>query len=403
MNETARIGVLEEPGFVQGKQKQAINALNRHDIDVWLVFVREGTEGILTSLITGVEYIVQNAVFMLTAEGKRIAILEPIDIQNGAGTFYDTVISYDYDIAKPLRQIIRQLAPKRVALNYSRFEYAADGLSHSMYLRLIDALEDLGFSEKIVSAKDIIVELRAVKTPQERERLRKAADISVQIHKEMTEEMIRPNVKDSELVRFVETRAVELGADAAHTSLAINPLGSNKKGIQNKLINAGETIVSDMIVLYGGYSSDVKWLWFVVDKDHKIPEKLIRQWEACRASFEAGLRALLPGRHGYEVHEEAWAVLEEYGFPRDKHSYGHQVGHGAHDAGPWLGERENLYRPSEGVLKNGMIVTLDPTINRVGVPDPSLYCVGLEVMAEVTDSGGVPLHEDQKEIWTVKF
>lgn len=402
MKKIARIGVLEEPDFVQGKQEQAINALNRHDIDVWLVFVREGTERILTSLIAGVEYIVQNAAFMLTAEGERIAILEPIDIQNGAGAFYDKVISYDYDIAKPLRQIIRQLAPKKVALNFSRFEYAADGLSYGMYLRLMDALEDLGFSEKMVSAKDIIVELRAVKTPQERERLRKAADISVQIHKEMTE-MIRPDVKDSELARFVETRAVDLGATAAHTSLAINPLGSNKKGIHNELVNAGETIVSDMVILYKGYSSDIKWLWFVADKNHKMPEKLIRQWEACRASFEAGLRLLTPGRHGYEVHEEAWAVLEEYGFPRDKHSYGHQVGHGAHDAGPWLGERENPYRPSEGVLKNGMILTLDPTTNRVGTPDPSLYCMGLEVMAEVTDGGGVPLHEDQKEIWTVRF
>jgi len=402
MSKIAGVGVLDDAELVRQKQQQAIKALEDHGIDAWLVFVREGAEQILTSLITGVEYIVQNAAFILTADGQRIAILEPIDIQNGAGTFYDKVISYNYDIAKPLRQIIRQLAPKEVALNFSHFEYAADGLSHGMYLRLIDALEDLGFSEKVVSAKDVIVELRAVKTPQERERLRKAADISVQIHKEMTE-MIEPNVKDSELVRFVETRAVELGANAAHTSLAINPLGSNRKGIRNKLVNAGETIVSDMVVLYKGYSSDIKWLWFVTDKNHKIPEKLIRQWEACRASLEVAQRALRPGRPGYEVHEEAWTVLEEYGFPRDKHSYGHQVGHGAHDAGPWLGERENPYRPSEGVLTNGMIVTLDPTINRVGTPDPTCYCMGIEVMAEVTDDGGVLLHEDQKEIWTVRF
>jgi Xaa-Pro aminopeptidase len=205
----------------------------------------------------------------------------------------------------------------------------------------------------------------------------------------------------------MEKRASDLDVSilpfSGHASIAVNPVGKNRKALLNKPIEPGQTILTDVCVIYKGYTSDIKHLWYVTDNEGGIPEKLLKQWEACRASLKVALRALRPGRPGYEVHEEAWAALEAHGFRRDNHSYGHQVGHKAHDAGPWLGERENLYRPSEGILEKGMIVTLDPTINRVGAPDPTCYCMGIEVMAEVTGDGGVLLHEDQKEIWTVRF
>jgi Xaa-Pro aminopeptidase len=394
--------LVEEADLIRTKQQQAIKALADRDIDAWLIFVREGSEPILTSLISGVEYIVQNAAFIFTASGERIALLEPIDIQNGAGTFFDNVIEFQYDIKTPLREIWQQLDPGRVALDYSRFEFAADGLTYGMYLRLMDALGDLGLAEKMVSAEDIVIALRAVKTEVEKARLKKAAEMTVQLAKDMTD-IIRPGVTDSDLVNFVEEHGPDLGAAAAHASIAANPVGKNKKGPLNKPIEPGETIVSDMGAVYKGYAADIKRLWYVTDGKGGIPDELLKQWEACTSSLDVALKALRPGRPGYEVHEEAWEALETHGFKRDKHSYGHQVGRRAHDAGPWLGERANRYRPAEGILEAGMIVTLDPTINRVGISHPDHYCMGIEAMAEVTQDGGVLLHEAQEDIWAVEF
>ena len=103
------------------------------------------------------------------------------------------------------------------------------------------------------------------------------------------------------------------------------------------------------------------------------------------------------------MHEAAWAKLEELGFPRDRHSYGHQIGRQVHDAGVWLGEADNPYRPAKGRLQAGMVVTLDPTINRVGISREDCYCVGVEDIALVTEAGGVRLHNPQNEVEIVDW
>lgn len=224
----------------------------------------------------------------------------------------------------------------------------------------------------------------------------------MRLAKEMTP-VIRSGVTDSDLVTFRTKRAAELGATEFGVSIAVNPVGENKKRPLDRLIESGQTIVCDMGAPYQGYAADIKFLWYVTKGNEEIPEILQKQWEACADSLDVAIKGLRPGRPGYEVHEEAWAELERHGFPRDQHSYGHQIGCREHDAGPWLGDRANPYRSAEGILQEGMIVTLDPTINRVGMPDPHTFCMGMEVMADVTLSGAVLLHEPQKEIWVVRF
>ncbi len=392
----------EDAALIQQKQQQALGYLRDNDIDAWLVFVREGSEPILTSLIAGPSYIVQNAAFIFTRDGRRIALLEPIDIQNGAGTYFDEVIEFRFDVGHPLRQVWARLDPRRVALNYSATEFAADGLTLGMYRRLLDALGELGLEQRMVSAENLIVAIRAVKTEEERDRLKTAAEITIELAREMSA-ALKPGITDSDLADLVRERATAHGASGASASLAVNGVGKNVKGPLGKVIEPGQTIVSDMGAVYKGYKADIKRLWYVAAGDEPIPEVLRRQWDACQASLAGALKALRPGRPGYEVHEEAWVYVEECGFPRDNHSYGHQIGREAHDAGPWLGERANPYRPAEGRLEAGMVVTLDPTINRVGISRPDAFCMGCEEMAEVTEGGGRLLHEPQDELWVARF
>ncbi len=391
----------QDADLIREKQSQAIAALDRYDIDAWLIFVREGGDSHIVSTIAGPDFIVQNAALIFTRDGRRIAILEPIDIQNGAGTHFSEVLDYERDITPRLREVWGSIAPKRVALNYSKQHFAADGLTHGMYLRLADALGE-EFTKATVSSEDVVLATRTVKTDTEIDRLRKACDITFQVFRELANE-IKPGATDTALGAFAAARARELGGSTGEASIAVNSCGSNQKGPLGKELQAGQVVLFDMAVKYEGYSSDNKYVWYIRDRDNPYPDILQRQWEACRASADFARSLLTPGQWGYDVHEYAWSKLEEFGFPRDDHSYGHQIGRQVHDAGTWLGDADNPYRPAKGRLENNMVVTLDPTINRVGNPNPEWFSMGVEDIAMVTSEGGVLLHEQQSEITIVDW
>jgi Xaa-Pro aminopeptidase len=134
-----------------------------------------------------------------------------------------------------------------------------------------------------------------------------------------------------------------------------------------------------------------------------MPDVLRRQWDVCRKTLEFSVRELRAGRPGYEVHDATWAFMERLGFARDRHSYGHQIGRRAHDAGPWLGERANPYRPAEGLLQENMVVTLDPTMNRVGMTNPGYYSMGMEEMGIVKKDRGRLLWPAQPHIFEIRL
>lgn len=390
-----------DAGLIREKQDQAIAALDTLDIDAWLVFVREGGDSHTVQTIAGPEFVVQNAAMILTRSGRRIAILEPIDVQNGTGTHFDEIVNYQLDIGPSLREVWASIAPKKVALNYSRRQFTADGLTHGMYLRLKDALGD-DLERAAVSSEDLMVNVRAVKSATEIERLTKACEITLQIIGEITE-ILKPGVTDTEIGDFVKRRSGELGAEEGEASIAVNGPGKNQKGPIGKTVEAGQVVLLDMGVCYKGYHSDLKRMWYIRDAAHPFPEILQKQWDACRESADHSLTLLKPGAWGYDVHHGAWEIVEKHGFARDAHSYGHQIGRQVHDTGVWLGEKDNLYRPADAKLSADMVVTVDPTINRVGISEPEGYSMGIEDIARVTPAGGELLHPIQKEVTVVDW
>lgn len=391
----------QDADLIKEKQAQAIAALDRLGIDAWLIFVREGGDSHIVSTIAGPEFIVQNAALMLTRDGRRIAILEPIDIQNGAGTHFDEIYDYERNIEPRLREVWASVSPQRLALNFSRQHYAADGLTHGMYLRLVDALGE-DFERAAVSSEGVVLATRAVKTQTEIERISQACKITFQVFEELGAH-IRPGVTDKELGAIAARRARELGASAGEASIAVNGVGHNQKGPVGKEVQAGQVVLFDMGVLYEGYSSDNKFVWYIQDHANPFPDILQKQWEACRASADYARQILKPGEWGYDVHERAWEKLEEFGFPRDAHSYGHQIGRQVHDAGTWLGDADNPYRPAKGKLEENMVFTLDPTINRVGKPNADWFSMGVEDIARVTPTGGELLHPPQEKITIIDW
>jgi Xaa-Pro aminopeptidase len=393
----------DDEALVRQKQAQAVRYLQDADIDCWMIYVREGSDPITTAIVTGADYVVQSAAFLFLRDGGSVAVLQPIDVQNKAGLFLDRVVSAGDDIDGVIAKTLHDLGPRTIAVNYSRTEFAADGLTHGMYLRLQDLLATIGFQDRVVSADGLVVALRAVKVPEEVERLRRAAEITDLAAREVVA-IARAGVTQRDIAGFLASRAAHYGAERISANVAANSRGENDKGLRVRPLQGGDVVVSDMGAIYRGYCADLKRCWYVLDEGEIQPPALLeREWDVCRATLEQSLRELRAGRSGWEVHEAAWTFMERQGFVRDRHSYGHQIGRREHDAGPWLGDKADIHRPAGGRLEPNMVVTLDPTINRVGQSNPGAYSVGMEEMGIVGRERGELLYPAQADLFLLRL
>ena len=132
----------DEAALVREKLDQAPSILEEHGVDLWLTLVRETllTRDPCLDLIAGT-YCAWQSAFLLSRSGERIAIVGRYDApsveQLGA---YSEVQGYDESIRPGLRETIERFAPETIALNYSPSDPAADGLTHGLWLVLLETL-----------------------------------------------------------------------------------------------------------------------------------------------------------------------------------------------------------------------------------------------------------------------
>ena len=153
----------------QEKIAQSIGILNELQLDCWLTFVRETDEQPDPALKLIVNHdLTWHSCFLLTRQGERIAIVARYDDDLvKQSELYTTVLRYTEDVGPLLRDTLTRLNPASIALNYSTSDVAADGLTHGMYLQLVEALKDTPFVERFVSSAPLVSRLRSRKTPSE--------------------------------------------------------------------------------------------------------------------------------------------------------------------------------------------------------------------------------------------
>ena len=134
-----------------------IARLDALDIDLYLIITAEGCDP-MTAFIPGVDTVGSSA-FLFTRDGKKLATASSIDAQDVEESgLFDEVIRYDnYD--ETLARMVRGLAPKRVALDYSETVPFCDGLTMGKYARFIDSLQ--GYAFEAVSADRFIPDVQA--------------------------------------------------------------------------------------------------------------------------------------------------------------------------------------------------------------------------------------------------
>jgi Xaa-Pro aminopeptidase len=382
-----------------------VEILDEKDIDLWVTFVRETTQvsDPCLALLLGFDLTWLSAL-MISREGDRIAIVGRFDADNVARVGgYSTIVPYDQSIRSALCEHVTRLAPREIALNFSRSDPAADGLTYGMFLVWQDLLGETAYVDRLVSADDVIAALRGRKSPAEVACLQASVQEAEAVFRRVGSQ-IRPGLTERELAVVFQDATHEQGlvlAWGADHCPAITAGPESAVGHampSDTVLQRGHLLQADFGVGREGFVSDLQRTWYLLDEgESEPPAVVLAAWEAAREALEAGRQALRAGVRGWEVDRAARDTLTSAGYPEYMHAFGHHIGRTVHDGAGVLGPRWEKYGDSvERVVEAGNVFAIE-----LGVSVPDFGYIGCEEDVLVTSGGAEFLCEPQASLWCV--
>jgi len=393
--------------LIHEKVNQAIEILKELKIDMWLTFVREtsGMRDPALDFLIGPNDLTWPSALILTREGEKIAIvgnLEKDALQRL--NIFDEILGYDTAVSDLLRETITRLNPDRIAVNTSRNNVHADGLTHAMYEILRDHLKGTPYADKLISAEPVINALRGRKTSVELERIRKAVEITDEIYKR-TFDFIRVGMTEIEIGEYMHRLADEYGVTYAWPTESCPAVNSGPNsavghsGPTEIKVERGHIIHFDFGVKYKDYCSDIQRVAYVLrEGETEVPPEVQRGFITIRTAIEKSREAMKAGVTGNSIDIIAREIVTDAGYPEYLHALGHQLGRVAHDGGALLGPLWEKYGDDPNLkLEAGQVFTIEP-----GLVVPNYGYVALEEDVVMTEKGTEYLGEPQREIVLLK-
>ncbi|WP_197427797.1 M24 family metallopeptidase [Halogeometricum sp. CBA1124] len=374
--------------------------LQETDTDLWLTYCRETTEidEPCLPLLLGFD-VVWPTMVLITKEGQKATIIGSHDAPNVNSLGVYDVYPYDTSLEDAFVDLLKEIDPNEIAVNYAEDNTIADGLTHGMYRRLEGLIEGTGYEDRLVSADEVVTRLRSDKSSVERKRMVRAGELTTSLLDEVTEKW-EPDWTEADVADYVHNRMREQDLGSAWSwdycptvhAGADSEMGHTMAG--NITLRPGQVLHIDFGVKYQGYTTDIQRLYYYpTESGEPIPDDLQAAFEDVRAAIDAAFEALEPGAVGHEVDEAARTEITDRNWPAYSHAVGHNVGRNAHDGGTLLGPLWDRYGDSpKGVVREGEIYTLE-----LGVETEYGY-LGQEDMAVVTEDGAEWFIEPQTEL-----
>ncbi|MFM8874945.1 MAG: M24 family metallopeptidase [Anaerolineae bacterium] len=393
--------------LIQEKTDQAIEILKEQDIDLWLTFVREtsGVRDPVLSFIIGESDLTWPSALILTKQGDKIAIVGNLETEALERLeVFTKIIGYDTGVSVVLRETITNLDPKQIAVNMSKNNVHADGLTHAMYEFLVEYLAGTPYPERIISAEPVINAMRGRKTKAELARIQRAVEITDEIYKK-TFAFIKVGMTEIEIANYMHGLMKEYGVGYAwprENNPAVNS-GPNKvvghNGPTEIKVEPGHIIHFDFGVKYDSYCSDIQRVAYVLrEGETEAPIEVQRGFITIRTAIEQSRGAMKAGVTGNSIDVISREVVTDSGYPEYMYALGHQLGRVAHDGGALLGPLWEKYGDSPNQkLELGQVFTIEP-----GLAVPNYGYIGLEEDVVITDEGALYIGDPQREIVLIK-
>lgn len=391
--------------MVNDKINQAVAILKERGVDLWLTFVREtgSSPDPMLHMLAGVNVVWPSA-FIITASGKAIAIVGSLDahgVRDQASRY--EVRGYVDSIAGPLRQVLEEEQPNRIAINYSVNDVMADGLSHGMHIMLQEYLQGTPWLQRLESSELLVSALRGRKSTTELDRMKAAIRETLAIFDQVTAH-VRPGLSEQEVAAFItdkmESRGLTPAWSADHCpSVFTGPdTAGAHAGPTGRKIEPGHIMNIDFGVRYEGYVADLQRTWyFRRPGETKAPAEVEHGFATIYESIQKAAAALRPGVEGWMVDQVARLHIVAAGYEEFPHALGHQVGRSAHDGAGLLCPVWDRYKKLPYLkVEAGQVYTLEP---RLTVPGYGV--VTIEEMVVVTDDGCEFLSAPQRELLVI--
>jgi len=260
-----------------------------------------------------------------------------------------------FRVVRRTRPLIEEAVAQARAMGLRRLAYESGGMTAADRDDLLRASRRGPRRVELEGVRSVVEALRAVKSPAEVEAIRRAVRLAEEAFG-AARALLGPGVAELAVARAVERDMEDRGASASSFEViaALDARASLPHARPSPLVRA--TRRSVLLLDWGA-----RWRRYCSDLTRTLAVSSIPAWlrRAHEAVLEAQARAIErigPGVRARDVDAAAREVLRKAGFGRE---FGHGVGHGlgleVHEA-PGLGPR------SEDVLREGMVVTVEPGV-----------------------------------------
>ncbi|MBQ9932191.1 MAG: aminopeptidase P family protein, partial [Firmicutes bacterium] len=259
-----------------------------------------------------------------------------------------------------LNSFLQELRPENLAVEESI-------VSHSFYKQVGET------GIPLVAGDGLVEKLRAVKEPEELEKIQKAEALGDDCYTHLLG-WFRPGVTERETALEIQKFFLENGAEGlsfdticlfgANTSLPHGEPG-------NAVLKPGDFITLDFGCVVDGYCSDMTRTLALgpITQEQKDLYRIVleAQMEACKK--------IRPGITGKEADAFAREIISQAGYGE---FFGHGLGHGV---GLEIHEAPTLNPSGAEILAENMVVTIEP-----GIYLPGKYGIRIEDLAILTES-----------------
>ena len=231
-------------------------------------------------------------------------------------------------------------------------------------------------NETFVNAKGVFEEARIIKTREEIDDLRKAAEIADAAFDAVVK-FIKPGMAEREIADFLTNTMSSLGGAIGFCIVASGPNGSYPHYTgKDRIIQNKDLIVLDFGCVYKNMNSDMTRTVFVggyTDEQKKVYDIVLK-------SNLAGEAAAVDGAYIPDVDKAARDVIDNEGYGEYFTTrLGHGIGYMGHEA-PDI--KKNNYRK----LEKGMAFSIEPGIyltGNFGVRIEDIVVIGLDGKTEI--------------------
>jgi Xaa-Pro aminopeptidase len=216
------------------------------------------------------------------------------------------------------------------------------------------ALQDAGLS--VVDGQQAMMRAREIKSDDEIVLLTQACAMVDGVYQDIFE-MLKPGVRESDVVGMAHARLFEMGSEfvEAINSIAGERCSPHPHVFSDRLIRPGDQAYFDIIHVFNGYRT-CYYRTFVVGRATQAQHDAFKQ---SREWMDAAIDLVRPGTTTDQI-AKVWPEAHEFGFEDEMDAFGLQFGHGVgvglHER-PIISRLNSLETPVE--IQEGMLFALE--------------------------------------------